>query len=180
MKKVMVMFAAIAMAIAASASTFAWGISGGGAIDADTFGGGTAYLFYGTGTLALPTIDTNVESFNLAAVTGDGWTMHTSGTVAADGTFYDTSLGNMTSIGGKTGTIKFYMAVISDDGMSVALVDAVKSAQIRNTTTAASAGWTASAFTTITAQGGGDVPEPTSGLLLLVGGAMLALRRRRA
>ena len=27
--------------------------------------------------------------------------------------------------------------------------------------------------------GGGDVPEPTSGLLLLVGGAMLALRRRR-
>ena len=28
--------------------------------------------------------------------------------------------------------------------------------------------------------GGGDIPEPTSGLLLLVGGAMLALRRRRA
>lgn len=27
---------------------------------------------------------------------------------------------------------------------------------------------------------GADVPEPTSGLLLLVGGAMLALRRRRA
>ena len=28
--------------------------------------------------------------------------------------------------------------------------------------------------------GGGDVPEPTSGLLLFIGGAMLALRRRRA
>ena len=28
--------------------------------------------------------------------------------------------------------------------------------------------------------GSGDVPEPTSGFLLLVGGAMLALRRRRA
>lgn len=27
--------------------------------------------------------------------------------------------------------------------------------------------------------GGGDIPEPTSGLLLLVGGAMLALRRKR-
>ena len=27
--------------------------------------------------------------------------------------------------------------------------------------------------------GGGDVPEPTSGLLLLVGGAMLALRRKQ-
>lgn len=30
------------------------------------------------------------------------------------------------------------------------------------------------------AKGGGDVPEPTSGLLLVLGGAMLALRRRRA
>ncbi len=29
------------------------------------------------------------------------------------------------------------------------------------------------------AGGGGDVPEPTSGLLLLVGGAMLALRRKQ-
>ena len=28
--------------------------------------------------------------------------------------------------------------------------------------------------------GGGDIPEPTSGLLLLVGGAMLVLRRKRA
>ena len=27
--------------------------------------------------------------------------------------------------------------------------------------------------------GGGDVPEPTSGLLLLVGGALLAIRRKR-
>ena len=40
---------------------------------------------------------------------------------------------------------------------------------------------------TIVAKGGGgggggtgDIPEPTSGLLLLVGGAMLALRRRRS
>ena len=30
------------------------------------------------------------------------------------------------------------------------------------------------------ASSGGDVPEPTSGLLLAIGGAMLALRRRRA
>ena len=39
-------------------------------------------------------------------------------------------------------------------------------------------------FTTSTAwkggSGGGGVPEPTSGLLLALGGAMLALRRRRA
>ena len=31
----------------------------------------------------------------------------------------------------------------------------------------------------VKAGGSGDIPEPTSGLLLLVGGAMLALRRRQ-
>ena len=35
-----------------------------------------------------------------------------------------------------------------------------------------SSGWTA-------VSGGGDIPEPTSGLLLLIGGAMLALRRKQ-
>ena len=38
---------------------------------------------------------------------------------------------------------------------------------------------TAAAFTKSGTAGGGDVPEPTSGLLLLVGGAMLALRRKQ-
>ena len=36
------------------------------------------------------------------------------------------------------------------------------------------------AFSPTSAWSGGDVPEPTSGLLLVLGGAMLALRRRRA
>ena len=41
---------------------------------------------------------------------------------------------------------------------------------------------TASNWTAVSGGGGsgGDVPEPTSGLLLALGGAMLALRRRRA
>ena len=39
---------------------------------------------------------------------------------------------------------------------------------------------TASGFSKVTISGGSDIPEPTSGLLLLVGGAMLALRRKRA
>ena len=43
------------------------------------------------------------------------------------------------------------------------------------------AGYTSGGVIKYTAGGGGgDVPEPTSGLLLALGGAMLALRRRRA
>ncbi len=38
----------------------------------------------------------------------------------------------------------------------------------------------ASDWKSMTADGSGGIPEPTSGLLLLVGGAMLALRRKRA
>ena len=48
--------------------------------------------------------------------------------------------------------------------------------------TATAAGWTSLEFSVAnwkTASGGG-VPEPTSGILLVLGGAMLALRRRRA
>ena len=40
-------------------------------------------------------------------------------------------------------------------------------------------GGTGPAITGWMKAGGGDIPEPTSGLLLLVGGAMLALRRRQ-
>ena len=41
--------------------------------------------------------------------------------------------------------------------------------------------WTVSGITPVGGgSGGSDVPEPTSGLLLALGGAMLALRRRRA
>ena len=177
MKKVMVMFAVIAMAVAASASTFSWGLSSG-TLDKDTFAGGTAYLFYGGSVL--PTVNTAVDSFTVADITAAGWTQYDSGTVGADGSF-SKNLGNVTSVNGSTGSVKFYMAVLSTDGETVAVSTTIKTAQIRNTTTAASAAWTGTGFTTYTAEGGGgDVPEPTSGLLLLVGGAMLALRRRRA
>ena len=43
-----------------------------------------------------------------------------------------------------------------------------------------SSGWTAISGSTPPTPGPGGVPEPTSGLLLALGGAMLALRRRRA
>ena len=38
---------------------------------------------------------------------------------------------------------------------------------------------TASSLTSFSGGGGGDIPEPTSGLLLLVGAGMLALRRKQ-
>ena len=178
MKKLMIMLAAVCMAVAASATTFSWGISGGGALDAETYAGGTAYLFYATGSsLAHPDTSSfaTKTSFTQADITSTGAALFETGTVGADGTFYTTLADNLTSIGGSTGAKKFYMAVISDDGKSLALVTSTTTARIMAATTAQAAGWTTSKFAHYTA-----VPEPTSGLLMLVGLAGLALRRRRA
>lgn len=76
--------------------------------------------------------------------------------VSADGSTYD-----VTSVANMTGSVYDPGAQESSPGQNTSL----SSASI--TSSGNSFG------------GGGDVPEPTSGLLLLVGGAMLALRRKQ-
>lgn len=174
MKKLMIMLAAVCMAVAANASTFSWGISG--ALDATTFESGTAYLFYtSASTLSLPDTSSfaTKTSFTQADITSSGVTLYGTGAVV-DGEFLSAAE-DVKSLGGSTGVKRFYMAVISDDGKNVAIVTSTKTARIMAATTAAAASWNSSQFATYTA-----VPEPTSGLLMLVGLAGLALRRRRA
>ena len=71
----------------------------------------------------------------------------------------------------------FYAAVIADDGKSIAISTA-KNINISTSAMSVSAYWTPGNFTTYTPSSG-DIPEPTSGLLLLVGAGMLALRRKQ-
>ena len=183
MKKLMIVLTAAVMAVAANASTFSWGISSG-VLDAEKFASGTAYLFYtSASTLALPATTgwDAKSSWTQADVTSAGATLYGTGAMTA-GAFSETGI-DLQSLDGTTGVKRFYMAVISDDGKNVALVTSTKTARIMAATTGQSAMWTASQFNTFSAASTPptpDVPEPTSGLLMLVGLGALALRRRCA
>ena len=94
----------------------------------------------------------------------------TSDTITKDKTYYfvmvDAAGENFKTIGTYAGTDIVYDTANQESQITTATSDAF-----------AAASWKAFGGGS---SGGEDVPEPTSGLLLALGGAMLALRRRRA
>lgn len=179
MKKLIGMFAIAAIAVSASATTVNWGLSSGETLDAAKIDGGTAYLMYSIGTvdfskfatmdkfdassLAAVGLDTTISTFDYSSTTVSGMA-----SVTPTGT--KTSAGN--NIGG--GVKKMYIIFIDDGGMDIAYTANAINVNVQNSTMAFPGTLPASNFTYAT------VPEPTSGLLLLLGMAGLALKRKRA
>ena len=182
MKKVMFMLATVACVAGLQAAVVNWG----GAVDADAaVAGSTAYLLWADSAF----------TGDATKITGDtadnGGKVVSTYTLSAD----DASMWSFTASYSKPGESVdgYYAVIVAPSGTtSGSYMDL---GQITGTTGASSAtdltvnaGWTepgdptitASGFNKVTISGGGDIPEPTSGLLLLFGGAMLALRRRRA
>ena len=186
MNKLSIAFAAAAMATMVNASTVTWGITS--ALDTAKFNAGTIYLFAGSSIADISTWAGNQESFTFDAVKtqlgADLAVLNTAPNTIALSEGKGTSSGNsVTSYGtGSTGNYSVYAVVLSDDGKNIAVSDSVKTLNLRNNATPSFAQWTAANFKTYSAKSGGGtdpIPEPTSGLLLLVGGAMLALRRKQ-
>jgi len=196
MKKLMIMLVALAVGVAANAASITWGGYVSNENDgADTAQEGTVFnlIFLGSndfsGDLAGLTYDTTTGL--LGTGTGSGFTAkagqelvgsHTlDATEAANYSFQET-FERADSAGGVNGN---YLMVMFDattpdyywanqytvSGIS----DLTTAGAIDDFTWAIGIGTVNSVTTS-----GGGIPEPTSGLLLLVGGAMLALRRRRA
>lgn len=186
MKKLMVALAAVAMAAGVQAASWSWGSSSYAAVTpggSDPLGGASIYLFFGYASSS----DANTAKGELlsslrAGNAISGYTQ--SGTLDADGKLATAEFT------GPEGKLYAFAVILADDaaGNSYMLQTANKNAtamdvgeamltfDISSTTlkgfdvTGTGAGWYMTAA----------APEPTSGLLLLLGMAGLALKRKRA
>jgi len=186
MKKLFVAAAAVALAISAHAAMVNWSIgantwtmSNGSKAPANT----TVYLIDGGKWATIKAaIDGGATSFTTAdtGIIAIGKTSNTKGTVSGGtatssqltaGTSYDFAYMVFDTSAGK-----FY----ASDTQPVEAYDPTVAGHSETTY----ANFTATQFTTTGLSGGwaapGGVPEPTSGILMLVGLGALALRRRKA
>ena len=166
MKKLLVLAATIVAGVAVNAASFKWTASNMYAADQTTKYAGTVSLYAYLSTADISTV-TLVDTF----------TPTTAGTI--NNTFSDTSLtaGNTYSF--------FFTVEETYNGKDWIYTSKSVNVMAPETTTATVAFGTqaTTSRSTVTTAGGNGwyaVPEPTSGLLMLLGMAGLALRRRRA
>ena len=191
MKKLMFALAAVAMTSAASAATVSWGMQDAFAEDSGLTAG-KLYLFHRSGdeiadlkefakVTSLFTLD------NVSAALGDGlstinttksapYTKMLNELTLADGMAVASELAGRSFDSGSTGNYQVYLVAIAEDGKTIGVSTATRLTIKDNETTSNAMKGTAN-FTIYNAAA---IPEPTSGLLLLLGVAGLALRRRRA
>ena len=177
MKKLMIVLAAIALSFGVQAASVDWKLTTGGT----TYAGMNVYAFTAadlTGTTALKACQsTTASDWTTFFAKGDaGTTSGTGNRIAA--------LGSTDGIaGGDPLTFVFVDGAVAEGSNYYVFNSTSIPAGNVYTPPETGATWTPKAAD-LTLAGSGtftaDIPEPTSGLLLLVGGAMLALRRRRA
>ena len=158
MKKLLILAAVIVAGVAANAATFKWTAANiyGADLTTKITGSATIYAYLSTADASSAVVVTSAPITSGAMATTYDWT---AAVVDSQYNFY---------------------YVIENDGKT--FTSAVKTglAQATSTTTVAFANQASATQNSANWVGGGAVPEPTSGLLMLLGMAGLALRRRRA
>ena len=181
MKKLIVTITIVLSAIVASAASFDWKTSATGKI----YGAGTTTLL-ASGTAYIFNSGVNSQDSVLAAfLGGTDWTTGALDNKAlANGAIAATN-GEAFNWGTAGNTLNAFFAVVDGDKISISDIVSKDAAETGYSQFSFNAKATsqAAALDSSSFSGAGwyqSVPEPTSGLLMLLGMAGLALRRRRA
>lgn len=191
MKKLIVAAAIVCAAAISQAATVSWSVTGLLDSNGNSLASGSAYVFCTKGGSAT-TVATVTEALSglttaaaLQSYLQDNSLMALKGDVSTAG-YIGVSGVDLATSGVPAGTtgVKIFAVVVDDDSFGDDVKYLVTTASSNVKTPAAStsnnAGFTISNSASLTASNWQSVPEPTSGLLMLLGFAGLALRRRRA
>ena len=182
MKKLIIMAAVVCVATFAQAATFIWGSSGGEWYDqnGDEMYGGTAFLYLGTVTASDTAFNTSAATFITSGGFDDNQWVY--GNVDTDNL---TSSDLVTSVdAGQAYSIVLVNKAVSTldgfEGEYTILTGSSARGELPGATVSYYADFSNTAAPVTTSSTMGAVPEPTSGILLLLGMAGLALKRKRA
>lgn len=192
MKKLLFMLAAVVAVATAQAAYVDWQYSTSEAKSggSDWTSGYTAYLLTAD---AWSGISSAVTAENLASAASDSSAFYLASSTKKNNLYSTGASGSAGVRQAEGDSGNYYVILATSDGYAIALNNVAVTAYTDksgagtgltpNTTisTSSAVAGTSFSFTAYSSGGGGttDVPEPTSGLLLVIGGAMLALRRRR-
>ncbi len=192
MKKLMMIVSSMAVACSVQAASMVWGFSSSDIMDSTgQYMGdavqGVAYLYLGTVTSDGKSFDTSSATYVAQSGQNGDYTFGAMDPVDSD------------KVSSTAAGQAYSLILVEDNGKALDSYDGnyilVSGTSTQGADPMTSATWAiftnptaygASDWSTMTAGGGGGggggqggIPEPTSGLLLLVGGAMLALRRKQ-
>ena len=171
MKKLMFILAAAALAASAQAASASWKFTGSSNVK-----GLTVYAF--AEALADPTESAIKAATSYGTLPTSGRSFATQGRLDGYAETDQSVSVYLYLLGEKDGQSYYYQTTVSATTYDPTGTANPTIGAYSNTSLPA-VGGTGWSQVSAGSGGGGDVPEPTSGLLLLVGGAMLALRRKQ-
>ena len=189
MKKIIIALVAVALAVSAQAASFSWTSTGLASTKTIYAADGATLLYSANDAAVLYLFDAaTVSQADLLDALRDGGSITDYKSIATQTIASNSRVTTQTVTYGASGNdYTFYMAIVNGDdvflsaGVTVGAQDAatpniaINSLATTTKNNSGDAAYSAAGWYTAAA-----VPEPTSGLLMLVGLAGLALRRKRA